>query len=74
MNLLQISLAAARVNGNFTQEKLAKHLGVHKSTVQNWEKGKSSPDFFQVRKISELTHIPIDYIFLPGGLPKVNKN
>ena len=38
MNKLKISLAAARVNAEMTQEDVAKEMHVSKNTVVNWEK------------------------------------
>lgn len=37
----------ARVSANRSQEFMALELGVAKKTIQNWEKGLSSPSFFQ---------------------------
>ena len=37
----------ARIEANRSQEYMALELGVSKKTVQNWEKGLSSPSFFQ---------------------------
>lgn len=62
---IQISLAAARVNANLTQEEVAKALNVGKQTIVSWEKGKSEPKMSQSRQLSELYGIPLDYIFLP---------
>lgn len=39
--------AQARVKAGLSQEAMAMELGVAKKTVQNWEKGVSSPSFFQ---------------------------
>ncbi len=61
----QISLAAARVNARLTQEDVAKALNVGKQTIVSWEKGKSEPKMSQSRELSNLYHIPLDYIFLP---------
>ena len=36
---LQISLAAARVNANLTQEDVARAMHLSKNTIVNWEKG-----------------------------------
>lgn len=69
-----ITLEAARVNVGLTQSKLAAIIGVHRTTLHNWEKGKSSPDVAHLRAISEVTKIPMDYIFLPVTPPKVNKS
>lgn len=61
----KISLEAARVNAKLTQKELAKILGVSNTTIVNWEKGNSEPNLAQLRKISELSGIPLDFIFLP---------
>jgi transcriptional regulator with XRE-family HTH domain len=37
------TLREARLSGKLTQSALAKELGVHWRTVQNWEKGKPIP-------------------------------
>jgi len=66
-----VSLAAARVNMKMTQNELAERLGVHPATVKNWEKGKTSPDVRHVKEVSRLSGIPMDYIFLPDNLLKV---
>jgi len=65
MSDFQISLAAARVNANLTQEEVAKALNVGKQTILSWEKGKSEPKMSQCRMLSDLYNIPIDNIFLP---------
>lgn len=61
----RISLEAARVNANLTQKELAEILGVSNATVVNWEKGVTEPNASQLRKISELSGIPLDFIFVP---------
>ena len=61
----KISLEAARVNAKLTQKELAEILGVSTATIVNWEKGNSEPNLTQLRKISELSGIPLDFIFLP---------
>lgn len=61
----QISLAAARVNANMTQEDTAKAMKVSKTTVVNWEKGKVIPGIPEIEMMSRLYGISQDYIFLP---------
>lgn len=61
----RISLAAARVNAGLTQAELGERLGIAKTTVINWENGKSEPSMSQLRSISNLSNIPMDYIFVP---------
>jgi len=62
---LKISIAAARVNSKLNQREFAEKIGVSLATVTNWEKGKTEPDASQLREISRLSGIPMDYIFIP---------
>lgn len=61
----RIVIAAARVNAGMNQREMAEFIGVDVSTVCNWEKGKSEPSVSQLRKISEVSGIPMDFIFIP---------
>jgi len=64
-DILQISLAAARVNAGMTQDDVAQKMHVGKQTVVNWEKGKTEPTVSQGQKLSNLFKIPMDnLIFL----------
>ena len=63
--VIQISLAAARVNAKLTQEDAAKRLKIGKRTLINWEKGTSIPSFSDVNMLSQIYKIPVDNIFLP---------
>ena len=65
MKDIQISLAAARVNANMTQEAAAEAMGVTRATIINWEKGKIVPGIPEIEKLSRLYKIPQDNIFLP---------
>ncbi|MFR1761889.1 helix-turn-helix transcriptional regulator [Frisingicoccus sp.] len=65
MKDIEISIAAARVNSKMTQKEFADKIGVSLATVTNWEKGKTEPDASQLRVISKLSGIPMDYIFIP---------
>ena len=61
----KISLEAARINAKLTQKELAEILGVSNATIVNWESGKTEPNLSQLKKISELSGIPMDFIFAP---------
>lgn len=61
----KISLEAVRVNAGMTQKEWAKKLGVSNVTVVNWEKGNTEPSLSVLRRMSELSGIPMDYIFVP---------
>lgn len=61
----KISLKAARVNANLTQEEVAKIIGVTRQTIINWEKGVVIPKIPNLVALSNLYNISIDFIFLP---------
>lgn len=61
----RISLEAARVNAGLTQKELAERLGVSNATVVNWEKGVTEPSLSQLRLISQISGIPMDFIYVP---------
>ena len=61
----KISLEAVRVNAKKTQKEWALLLGVSNATVVNWEKGNTEPSLSQLRKMSELSGVPMDFIFVP---------
>lgn len=65
---VQISLAAARVNANMTQEDVAKRLKVGKNTILAWEKGRSEPSASQAKELARIYNIPMDFIFF-GSYP-----
>ena len=61
----RICIAACRVNAKLTQAEFAQQLGVDRSTVANWEAGNTEPNVTQLRRISEISGIPMDFIFVP---------
>lgn len=61
----QITLEACRVNKKLTQAEMAELLGVTQNTIFNWENGKSEPSATQLRNISNITGVPMEYIFFP---------
>lgn len=63
----KISLAAARVNAKLSQDEAAEKIGVTRKTLQNYELGKTIPNWETVRKIEEVYQFPADYIFLSGS-------
>lgn len=54
----------SRSDAKKSQEYMAIHLGISKRTVQNWERGVSSPDLFQSAEwFSLLGQNPLHYYF-----------
>jgi len=64
---VQITLKAARVNAGLRQVDAAEAINVSKSTLINWESGRTSPKAWQVQQLCELYGTPIDYIFFPSN-------
>ena len=46
------------------KREFADKIGISLATVTNWELGKTEPDLSQLRAISELSGIPMDFIFV----------
>ena len=62
---MKISLKAARVNANLTQEDVAKQLHKGKQTITNWENGHTSIDIANFTALCSLYGVNPDNIFLP---------
>ena len=60
-----ISMAAARVDAGLTQTEVAKMMNVSKTTVGNWEKGKSIPTLSQFALFCRIVDRPERDIILP---------
>ena len=58
MEDFKISLLAARVNANATQDEVCEKLGISKPTLISWEKGRTAPSIQQFRKLCELYKCP----------------
>ena len=50
MSEFKISLRAARINAELTQEQAAKLMGRNKQTIVNWESGKTEISFGDVKQ------------------------
>lgn len=55
-------LKEARQKKGLTQEELAKQIGVAKSTLTGYEKGNREPDFFKIKKLTEILDVNADYL------------
>lgn len=57
---IKISMAAARINAGLTQKEVCKKLNISKTTIVNYEKGRTVPDIITGQKFADLYEIPID--------------
>lgn len=62
---MKISLKAARVNANLSQENVAKKMKKSKVTINNWENGKTEIDYGNLTELCRLYSVTIDDIILP---------
>ena len=66
VSIPKITLKAARVNAGLSQRAAADKLGINVATLQNYETGRTVPDWNMVMKIEAVYQFPTDYIsFLP---------
>ncbi len=65
MHNFQISLKAARVNANMTQEDVAKALVRNKQTIVNWENGITKISIADFKKLADLYQIPLECLKIP---------
>lgn len=61
----KISLAAARVNANMTQEDAAAAIKASKSSILKWETGKTPITFEKLAELASVYGVPVDYIRVP---------
>lgn len=69
--MFKITLTAARINAGLSLEKVAESMGKSKSTIINWEKGRTSMRIAEYEKLCDLYAISPDNIILPNTLLKV---
>lgn len=58
--LISEKIKEMRKKEGYTQEQLANELSVSRSTITNWETGKSVPDDNKIKAIADLFNISID--------------
>ena len=64
----QPGLKRWRRHHELTQAQLAKALGVHQSTISEWEHGRGAPRLDQARRLRELLKAPsIEALFPENG-------
>lgn len=61
----RITLKAARVNADLTQEELAEKMGVSRASINDWENGKTEIRTANLRLFCFITGFSEDDIILP---------
>lgn len=70
MNIISKYLQFLRRSHNYTQDDLAKRLGISRQAVSKWETGVTIPDLEILLKISKLYNITINDILEPNIQPQ----
>jgi transcriptional regulator with XRE-family HTH domain len=65
-----LSLKAARVNCNLTQEEAAKKIGVTPKMLSDWENGKSFPNVKRLPAILSTYGVGYDDLIFPTSDPE----
>ncbi|MFW6047190.1 MAG: helix-turn-helix domain-containing protein [Candidatus Woesearchaeota archaeon] len=55
-------LKELRGEKNITQNKLAEHLGVSRSTIAGYETGKRKPEYETLQKLANYFSVSVDYL------------
>ena len=58
----KVTLKEARKNAGLTIEQIAEKMGRNRSTIMNWESGKTLPTLLQAKELSDFYKISIDCI------------
>lgn len=65
---MKVSLKAARINADMTQDQACKAMNIAKSTLISWEQKKTFPTAIQLSKLCNLYNCTMDDIFVPETL------
>ena len=61
---MKLTLKAARINAGFTQEQVKEKTGIARSTLTNWESGRTLPRSDKLKQICKLYGISTEEITL----------
>lgn len=62
---MRFTVKQARAMANLTQEEMAQKMGINRSTYIRIEKDVLKATVGQLKKVSDITGIPLEDIFLP---------
>ena len=55
-------IANARMTKGYTPDQFARRIGVRTSTVESWEKGRSSPRANRLNTIAGILNVPVAWL------------
>lgn len=60
-------LKKARLKTGFTQEETSKETGIPRSTLANWELGRTQPDIESIGILADFYEVSTDWLFGTSG-------
>ena len=69
---MRTNLRSLRLACGYTQQDVARALGVVRSTYSYYETGKTQPDVETLTRISQMFGVTLDQLVLPGEQPPVS--
>ena len=70
----KITLEAARVNRHMSQKDAAEYLGISRSSLQNYENGRTVPNWEVVRRMERVYKLPCDLMQFPDHNSRLEDN
>lgn len=61
-----IKLKKARNDAGYTQEQVADYLKIKRSTLANYERGRTEPDIETIATLADFYQISVDWLFSTG--------
>ncbi|MDD5773762.1 MAG: helix-turn-helix domain-containing protein [bacterium] len=74
IDMIGLNLRRVREQNGFTQEAIAKKLGVSRQAVCMWESGKREVSVSKLIEVAEIFNMSIDEIIRPGKVRPNNNN
>ena len=62
-----ISLKAARINAEMSQDEAARNIGVSGSALASWEQGRHVPSYENVVLLAKIYNCPVGFIRLSNS-------
>ncbi|MDE5978204.1 MAG: helix-turn-helix domain-containing protein [Turicibacter sp.] len=70
MTTIGNSISKVRKEAGLTQQQVANHLNVVRTSISNWENGTRTPDAEILVKLAELFNVSVDYLLGKQTTPK----
>ena len=67
------NLVTLRKNNKMNQRQLAELMNVNQNTISRWEKGERQPNNDDLRKLSDIFHVSVDYLLSDDDKQKMLK-